>query len=106
MTPTAIYGLTGAALAALGLYGLLTRRHLLRRLLAFNLIGSGAFLLFGAFAVRAPGPGADPVPHAMIITGIVVAFSATALGVMLLLALHERTGAVSLEEAEDEGLDE
>jgi multicomponent Na+:H+ antiporter subunit C len=32
--------------------------------------------------------GGDPVPQAMVITGLVVAFSATALAVALLLRLH------------------
>ncbi|WP_135467290.1 cation:proton antiporter subunit C [Crenalkalicoccus roseus] len=90
MTAT-LYGLTGAALVGIGLYGLIVRRHALRRLLAFNLLGSGVFLLFGAVAERA-GPGGDPVPHAMIITGIVVALAATALGVALVLHLARETG--------------
>ncbi len=35
--------------------------------------------------------GADPVPHAMVITGIVVAFAATALGVALIVRLGDET---------------
>ena len=38
----------------------------------------------------------DPVPQALLITGIVVAFSATALAVALLLRLFEATGCVTL----------
>ena len=59
----------------------------LRKILALNLLGSGTFLLFGVIARRgaAAGMGGDPVPQAMVITGIVVAFSATALAVALLL---------------------
>jgi multicomponent Na+:H+ antiporter subunit C len=40
--------------------------------------------------------GGDPVPQALVITGIVVAFSATALGVALLLRLFEETGRATL----------
>jgi multicomponent Na+:H+ antiporter subunit C len=40
--------------------------------------------------------GGDPVPQALVITGIVVAFSATALAVALLLRLHEATGSATL----------
>ena len=35
--------------------------------------------------------GGDPVPQALLITGIVVAFLATALAVTVLLRLHEAT---------------
>ena len=49
------------------------------------------FLLFGAVARRgaALGWGGDPVPQALLITGIVVAFSASALAVAVLLRLFE-----------------
>ena len=42
------------------------------------------------------GLDGDPVPQALLITGIVVAFSATALAVALLLRLFEATGNVTL----------
>jgi multicomponent Na+:H+ antiporter subunit C len=91
-----LYGLCGAALVGIGLYGLIVQAPLLRKILAFNLIGSGVFLLLGAIAERAaPGRG-DPVPHALIITGIVVALSATALAVALLLRLAGATGRSTL----------
>ena len=92
MTATTIAGVTGAALIGLGLYGVLVNVHPLRKILAFNLIGSGVFLVFGLVARRggAAGFAADPVPQAMVITGIVVAFSATALAIGLLLRLQER----------------
>mgnify|MGYP003402171750 FL=1 len=93
-----LFGLCASALIGLGLYGLITHPQPLRKILAFNVIGSGVFLLFGAIAYRGAGAGmpADPVPQALLITGIVVAFSATALAVSLLLRLHEETGSVSL----------
>jgi len=79
-----LYALCGAALAAIGLYGLLAGPQLLRRILGFNVMGSGIFLLFGSLAARS-GTGAqpDPVPQAMVITGIVVALAATALALAL-----------------------
>ena len=72
--------------------------HPLRKILAFNVVGSGVFLLLGAIARRgaAAGMGGDPVPQALLITGIVVAFSATALAVAVLLRLFAVTGTVTL----------
>jgi multicomponent Na+:H+ antiporter subunit C len=59
------------------------------------------FLLFGVVARRgaAAGLGGDPVPQALVITGIVVAFSATALAVALLLRLHDAGGGATLDSA-------
>jgi multicomponent Na+:H+ antiporter subunit C len=98
MSATTLFGLGGAALVGLGLYGLIVQAHVLRKLLAFNLLGSGVFLLFGVVARRGAGAGlaADPVPQALVITGIVVAFSATALAAALLLRLFAETGQVTL----------
>lgn len=98
MTTATVFGLCAAALIGLGLFGLITHPQPLRKILAFNVIGSGVFLLFGAIAYRGAGAGmsADPVPQALLITGIVVAFSATALAVALLLRLHDETGSATL----------
>ena len=98
MSSATLYGLCGAVLVGLGLFGLIVHPKLLRKILAFNLIGSGVFLLFGVVARRgaAAGFGGDPVPQALVITGLVVAFAATALVVALLLRLFEQTGQVTL----------
>ncbi|TCD06777.1 NADH-quinone oxidoreductase subunit K [Erythrobacteraceae bacterium CFH 75059] len=98
MTATLVYGLAGSVLVGVGLYGFAVRRHLLRQILAFNIIGSGLFLLFGALARRTPDGTSDPVPQAMIITGIVVAFAATALAEALAERYQELTGRTALEE--------
>ena len=98
MTSASLFGLCGAALVGLGLYGLVIHPQPLRKILAFNLIGCGVFLLLGVVARRggAAGFAADPVPQAMVITGIVVAFAATALAVALLIRLFQETGGVTL----------
>lgn len=98
MNAPTLFGLCAAALVGVGLYGLIVNPQPLRKILAFNLIGCGVFLLFGAIARRgaAIGMGGDPVPQALLITGIVVAFSATALAVALVLRLFDETGSVTL----------
>ena len=96
-----VYALAGAGLIGIGLYGFLVRRHLLRRLLAFNVIGSGIFILFGATGYRAPVVGTDPVPQALIITGIVVALSLTALAVALVARHADETNGPLLPEDRD-----
>jgi multicomponent Na+:H+ antiporter subunit C len=100
MSAITLYAMTGAALVGIGFFGLIAARHLLRRVLAFNLIGSGLFVLLGAAGARGGDP--DPVPQALIITGIVVALSASALAVGLVVALARARGRAMLPE-EDEG---
>ncbi|MCC7079590.1 MAG: NADH-quinone oxidoreductase subunit K [Burkholderiales bacterium] len=96
-----LYGLCAAALIGLGVYGFIVNPQPLRKLLAFNVVGSGVFVLFGAIAHRggALGWGGDPVPQALLITGIVVAFAATALAVALLLRLADEADSVTLADA-------
>jgi multicomponent Na+:H+ antiporter subunit C len=99
MSGLSLFALTGTALIGLGFYGLIAARHLLRRIVAFNVIGSGLFLFFGATGAR--GGVADPVPQALIITGIVVALSASALAVGLVVARARLSGRALLPEDED-----
>jgi multicomponent Na+:H+ antiporter subunit C len=98
MSGANLFGICGAALAGLGLYGLITNPEPLRKILAFNLLGSGVFLVFGLISRRAAAAGfpGDPVPQAMVITAIVVAFAATALAVALVLRLLEQAGRSTL----------
>ena len=98
MSAATLYGLCGAVLVGLGLFGLIVHPQPLRKILAFNLIGGGVFLLFGVIARRgaSAGLGGDPVPQALVITGLVVAFAATALAVALLLRLFQETGRATL----------
>jgi multicomponent Na+:H+ antiporter subunit C len=98
MNVESLYALTACALIGIGLYGLIALPHPLRKLIAFNIMGSGVFVLFGALAKRgaAAGLAADPVPQALLITAIVVAFAATAVTVALLLRLASVDGSTSL----------
>jgi multicomponent Na+:H+ antiporter subunit C len=98
MNAPTLFGLCAAALVGLGLYGVIIHPQPLRKILAFNLIGNGVFLLFGAIARRgaAAGLGGDPVPQGLLITGIVVAFSATALAIALLVRLFQASGSATL----------
>lgn len=94
-----VFGLCGALTAGLGLYGAITDARPLRKILGFNLLGAGVFLIFGLVARRgaAAGFAGDPVPQALVITGMVVAFAATAMAVALLLRLFAASGAATLD---------
>lgn len=94
-----LYAMGAIALFAIGLHGLIACRHLLRKVIAFNLTGSGVFMLLVSFARRVEGDY-DPVPQAMVLTGIVVTFAATALAVSLILRVHAETGRTALDQSD------
>jgi multicomponent Na+:H+ antiporter subunit C len=81
MTTAAWYAWVGVILCTLGLFGFIVHRHLVRRLLAFNIMGSGCFLLLVGLAQD--DRAIDPVAHALVLTGIVVAVASTALALVL-----------------------
>ncbi len=82
MTAQFLYGGAGMILFALGLWSFLVHEPLLRKLIALNIMGGGVFHLLIAIAERGDQPP-DPVPHALVLTGIVVAVSATALALAM-----------------------
>ena len=97
-----LYALVGVGLFCLGLHALIVYAHLLRKILALNVMGSGVFLLLVALARRTGEAQADAVPQAMVITGIVVAVSATALALTLMLQLALKTRHLQLHDKQRE----
>jgi len=87
VNPTLFYLLLGLGIFMLGLHGLLTLRQLLRRIIAVNLMGAGCFLVMVALAARSEP--IDPVLQALVVTGLVVAVSATAFALRLSSAVEQ-----------------
>lgn len=86
MTSLVLYPFGGAVVFVIGLVGLVARPHLLTRVLSFNLMSTGASLVLVGLAAG-PAGEADPVPQAMVLTGIVVTVSATAVALALVARL-------------------
>lgn len=100
MTTATVWVLAAASMFGIGLYALVLARHLLRQLIAVNVMGNAVFLLL----VVAAGPiagGLDGIPLALVLTGIVVAVSATGFALALVVRLAEATGSISLEDGDD-----
>lgn len=97
MSQTELFAVVGAVLFAFALYGLITRPHLLHKILALNIMSSSIFLIFVATARRVYGPDPDPVPHAMVLTGIVVAVSMTSYALALAKRIYTVTGTAVLD---------
>jgi multicomponent Na+:H+ antiporter subunit C len=115
-TQAVFWALVGIALLVIGLYALIVHAHLLRKVLALNIMSSGVFVLFIALARRAPREAAggadapaqvvpappDPVPQAMVLTGIVVAVAATGLLLALIVRLRSVAGRTTLDNRADD----
>lgn len=100
MNAELLFALCGAVLVGMGLYVLAAIPHLLRKILAFNVVASGVFLiLVGLGQARGPGAGEpDTVSQTLVLTGIVVAFASTALALALLRRWVQVSGRTALDE--------
>ena len=100
MSAELVYALVGVILVAAAFGAFMAHSHLLRRLLAFNIMGTGCFLILVGLAQHERAP--DPVPQALVLTGIVVAVASTALALILFRRWFAATGRTALPEEDDE----
>lgn len=82
--------MAGLAIIGLGLWAFTRHRHLLRRLLAFNVLGSGVFLVL----VGVAGPRMEA--QALILAGLIVALLGSLLGASLIRRLFVLDGRLAL----------
>lgn len=88
MTSALLYSITGLGLFAIGLFGVVVASHVMRKILSLNVMGVGIFMFLVAFA-RQSESVVDPIPHAMVLTGIVIAVAGTALALNLMVRIHK-----------------
>ncbi|MBL9136164.1 MAG: cation:proton antiporter subunit C [Verrucomicrobiales bacterium] len=94
-----VYLAASAIVFVIGFYSLLVQAHVLRRIMALNVMGSGVFLFLIALGSQTPGPVPDPVPRAMVLTGIVVSVCATGLALALADRVQDTTDRCEISEA-------
>lgn len=101
-----MYALAGCGIMGMGLYIVLFQASLIRKILGINVMGSGLFLLIVSLAYspivwdgdRGGVWGVpDAISHSLVITGLVVSVSATALYLAIYIRLHQLTGELSLD---------
>lgn len=97
-------------LFVIGLYTVLTHSNLMKKIIGINIMETSIFLFFvsigyvkGAAApILDPTNGqlvyVNPLPAAMILTGIVVAVSITAFALSIIIRIHEAYGTIELDE--------
>ncbi len=98
------------ALFFVGLFGLLTRKHIIKVFISVAIMESALFLFFIGLTYQkglvAPIVDAtqksfsnmnDPVPHAMILTAIVISMAVLALGVTFAIEYNKLTGKKNID---------
>ncbi len=93
-----VYAIGAAILIGLGLHAAITRTHPFRRILALNVVSGGVFLFLIALSSRRGPDAVDPIPHALVLTGIVVAVSVSAFAVVIVRRIHQLSGRSTLDE--------
>ncbi|WP_330577581.1 cation:proton antiporter subunit C [Alkaliphilus serpentinus] len=98
------------ALFVIGLYTVLTHSNLLKKVIGINIMETSIFLFFvsigyvhdGSAPIINLGGGRvlyiNPLPSALILTGIVVAVSITAYSLSLIIKLYEEYGTMDIDE--------
>lgn len=96
-------------LFVIGFHTMLTHNNLIKKVIGMNIMDTAIFLFFVAIGYvrggRAPilEPGVshtyvNPLPSALILTGIVVAVSVTAYALSLIVKLYQHYGTIDAEE--------
>ncbi len=99
-----------AALLLIGLYGMLAKPNLVRKLMAMNILQVAVIIFFISVAAKSgatvpiavEGDEArvatayvNPLPHALMLTAIVVSVSTTGVALALLIRIHRRYGTLN-----------
>jgi len=105
--------LVAVILFALGIYTILSQENLVKKIIGTNVMSTAIFLLFiSAGNITggippiiskgyAPPEGVilvNPLPAALILTGIVVSFSLTAFALSIVIRLHGYYGTIEADE--------
>ncbi len=102
--------LLAVVLVVIGLYGMLLKRNLIKKLIGMNIFQGAIILCYIVFAYKrgASVPVYDgsvdvdhymnPIPHGLMLTAIVVSVATTGVALALLIVIYRRFG--TLEEGE------
>jgi len=95
----------------IGLFGLITQKHIIKTFISIAIMESSLFLFFIGLTSKqnftAPILGDlhvdftamnDPIPHAMILTAIVIGMAVLALGISFAIEYYKLTGKTNIDE--------
>ena len=95
-------------LAMAGMYIVIARGNLIKKLVGLNIFQASVFVLYISFGkvtggtapilVKGVDTYSNPLPHVLILTAIVVGVATTALGLALVLRIHAAFGSIEEDE--------
>lgn len=112
-----LFLLSSVSLIFIGLFGILTRKNIVKILLALNILETGINLLLVAFGYKEGGIApiltspesiknlalmVDPVPQALVLTAIVIGLGTTTFALGLTVRYFVTHGTVSIAASESE----
>ncbi len=98
-------------LFSVGLFGLITRRHIIKIFISISIMETSIFLLFIGLSYKVGSIAPimdethkntaimnDPIPHAMILTAIVIAMAVLSLGVSFAIEYYKLTSKTDIDD--------
>lgn len=116
---TKVFILSSLSLVFVGLYGVLTRKNIVKILIALNIIETGINMLLVAFGYVEGGitpilqsdlsisnldKMVDPVPQALVLTSIVIGLGTTAFALSLAMRYKNTHNSISIRATDEEGV--
>ncbi|MFO7939880.1 MAG: NADH-quinone oxidoreductase subunit K [Bacteroidales bacterium] len=102
----------GVLLALIGLWGILTQKHIIKMIVGFALLDTGIHLIMIAVGyvknatapiisetvtkINAAEKIADPIPQALVLTAIVIGLGITALMLSYALKMHQQKKSLEI----------
>ncbi len=106
-----------AVLLMVGFYAVIAKPNMIKKLLGLSIFQAAVFLLYitmdkvegGTAPILQPGVAdaiySNPLPQVLILTAIVVGISTTALGLALVVRIHEAYGTIEEDETHQQDLE-
>jgi len=110
-------------LMMIGFYTLIARGNLVKKLMGLSIFQTSVIMMYVSFGKVAGGTApilieagdhggeavehvlySNPIPHVLMLTAIVVGVATLALGLSLVVRIHEAYGTIEEDEIEDESL--
>jgi len=97
--PRNLFYFASIALLLIGLYAMISKKNLIKKIMGLNIFSTSVLLFLiamgyrkgGAPPIEAEGVGffVNPLPHALVLTGIVVALALTSFALVLIINIYK-----------------
>ena len=99
---------TSIVLVLIGLYGLMAKRNLIKKIIGLYILDGGVILYFISIGYRSDASApilekgvekmVDPIPQALMLTAIVIGICVTALALSIAVKIYEKYQTLDVEE--------